>query len=151
MKKTLILLGCPESPVQIPLALYTSHRLREKGFSVTLTANPAAIRLIQVADPEGIYTGELKDLESCLEGLSEGDYEFLVGFVPNDAAAAYLITFAGILNTRTLAVVFERDAGVLEELVDEIMDGSDAEVIAARAHHNPAPLRVRIDRFMEEL
>ncbi|QHN07429.1 DUF1890 domain-containing protein [Methanothermobacter sp. THM-2] len=151
MKKALMILGCPESPVQVSLAIYTSHKLRKKGFSVTLTANPAAIRLVQVADPEGVYTGELTDLDSCLNELSEGDYEFLVGFVPNDAAAAYLATFAGILNAETLAIVFERDAETLEKLVDAVMDGVKADIIAARAHHNPAPLRVRIDRFLEEL
>ena len=151
MKKALMVLGCPESPVQVPIAIYTSHILRKKGFSVTITANPAAIRLVQVADPEGVYTGELTDLDSCLNELSEGDYEFLVGFVPNDAAAAYLTTFAGILNTETLAVVFERDADTLEKLVDAVMEGTEAGIIAARAHHNPAPLRVRIDRFLEEI
>lgn len=151
MKKALMILGCPESPVQVPLAIYTSHKLRKKGFSVTITANPAAIRLVEVADPEGVYTGKLTDLDSCLNELSGGDYEFLVGFVPNDAAAAYLATFAGILNTETLAVIFERDAETLEELIDTVMDGVKAEIIAARAHHNPAPLRVRIDRFLEEL
>lgn len=151
MKKALMILGCPESPVQVPLAIYTSHKLRKRGFSVTITANPAAIRLVEVADPEGLYAGKLRDLDSCLNELSEGDYEFLVGFVPNDAAAAYLATFAGILNTETLAVVFERDAETLEKLVDAVMDGLEAEIIAARAHHNPAPLRVRIDRFLEEL
>jgi len=148
--KVLMVLGCPESPVQIPLAIYTSHKLKKKGFNVTITANPAAIRLVQVADPEGIYTDEIVDIESCINELSEGDYEFLAGFVPNDAAAAYLVTFAEILNTETLAIVFDRDADTLEELVNEIMETTDAEIIAARAHHNPAPLRVRIDRFMEE-
>ena len=38
MEKVLILLGCPESPSQTPLALYTAHKLTKMGFDVTVTA-----------------------------------------------------------------------------------------------------------------
>lgn len=40
--KALILLGCPETPSQTPMSIYASYKLSEKGYDVTIAANPAA-------------------------------------------------------------------------------------------------------------
>jgi len=91
MKKILIFLGCPESLIQTPLALYLSHKLRKKNYRITVTANPAALRLLEVADPARSYLDKTSDLDSTLNGLSKGEYDLLFGFIHNDAALSYFI------------------------------------------------------------
>ncbi len=151
MKKALILLGCPESPSQTPLALYTTYKLKKIGYEVTIASTPSAMKLLEVSDPEGFYVDKKIDIESCLENLEKEDYELLVGFVHKDAAVSYFVTFYSILNTRSLAVVFEKDAELLEKFIKGIEDNTDSKMISARAYHNPTPLRVKIDRAIKEL
>ena len=107
MKKVLILLGCPESPSQTPLALYTTHQLRKLGYEVTVASTPSATKLLEVSDPEEFYVNKKIDLEKCLENINEQDYDLLVGFIHKDAAVSYFVTFYYILNTRSLAIIFE--------------------------------------------
>ncbi len=151
MKKVLIFLGCPESPIQVPLALYTSHRLKKKGYTIMVTANPATLRLLEVADPSESYVSDRLDLDSSLDSLSGEDYDLLVGFIHNDAAVAYFVTFESLLGIRSVAIVFERDAKILEELEKEVKENTNAHIIAARAHHNPTPLKIHLDKFLDEL
>lgn len=47
--KALILLGCPETPSQTPMSIYASYKLSEKGYDVTIAANPAASKLVKVS------------------------------------------------------------------------------------------------------
>ena len=39
--KALILLGCPETPSQTPMAVYAFSKLSKIGYDVTIAANPA--------------------------------------------------------------------------------------------------------------
>ena len=151
MKKVLILLGCPESPSQTPLALYTTHQLRKLGYEVTVASTPSATKLLEVSDPEEFYVDRKIDLEKCLENINEQDYDLLVGFIHKDAAVSYFVTFYYILNTRSLAIIFEKDAELLEKFVNDIKQNTDAIIVSARAYHNPTPLRVKIDRAINEL
>lgn len=151
MKKALIILGCPESPSQTPLALYTAHKLRQMGFDVSVASTPSASKLLEVSDPDEVYITKKIDLETCLEDLEEKDYNLLVGFVHKDAAVSYFVTFYHILNTRSLAIVFEKDPDLLEKFVNDLKENTDATIISARAYHNPTPLRVKIDREFNEL
>ncbi len=151
MKKALILLGCPESPSQTPLALYTSYALKNAGYEVTIASTPSASKLLEVSDPEQFYVNNRVDIESCLENLEENIYDLLVGFVHKDAAVSYFVTFYHILNTKSLAIVFEKDADLLEKFVNDVQENTDADIISARAYHNPTPLRVKIDRAIKEL
>ena len=151
MKKALILLGCPESPSQTPLALYTSYALKNAGYEVTIASTPSASKLLEVSDPEQFYVNNRVDIESCLENLEEKIYDLLVGFVHKDAAVSYFVTFYHILNTKSLAIVFEKDADLLEKFVNDVQENTDADIISARAYHNPTPLRVKIDRAIKEL
>lgn len=52
--KALLLLGCPETPAQTPLAVYASYQLTEMGYDVTIAANPAATKLVRVSDQRNI-------------------------------------------------------------------------------------------------
>lgn len=151
MKKALILLGCPESPSQTPLAIYTAHKLTNMGFEVTLASTPSAMKLLEVSDPDGYYIKNKIDLESCLDTLKEGDYQLLIGFAHKDAAVSYFVTFYYILNTKSIALVFHRDAEMLESFQETIKDNTEAEIVSARAYHNPTPIRVRLDRVLKQL
>jgi hypothetical protein len=151
MKKVLILLGCPESPSQTPLALYTTYKLRKLGYEVTVASTPSATKLLEVSDPEEFYVNQKIDLEKCLENVNEQDYDLLVGFIHKDAAVSYFVTFYYLLNTRSLAIIFEKDVEKLEKFVNDIKQNTDASIVSARAYHNPTPLRVKIDRAINEL
>jgi hypothetical protein len=151
MKKALILLGCPEAPAQTPMAVYAAYKLGNMGYDVTIASNPAAIRLLDVSDPEEQYVKNKIDLESCLENLNEGDYDLLLGFVHKDAAVAFFVTFYHVLNTRSIALIFEKDPAQLEDFEKQVMENTEAQIVSARAYHNPTPLRVKFDRALKEL
>jgi len=151
MKKALILLGCPESPAQTPLAIYTTYRLTEIGYLVTVASTPSAKKLLEVADPDEHYVKNKMDIETCLDGLEEGLYDFLVGFVHKDAAVSYFVTFYHILNSKSLAIVFHREKEKLGFFEKTIKENTEAETITARAYHNPTPIRVRLDRALKKM
>ena len=151
MKKALILLGCPEAPSQTPMAVYSVYKLTKLGYDVTVASTPSAMKLLEVSDPEEFYVKQKIDIESCLEDLAEGSYDLLIGFVHKDAAVSYFVTFYLILNTTSLAVVFEKDRDLLAGFVESISESTDANIVSARAYHNPTPLRVKFDRALKEL
>ena len=149
--KALVLLGCPETPAQTPMAVYVFNKLTKMGYDTTIAANPAASKLVKISDPEGLYNLNLVDLERTLGEIKEGDYDLLVGFVHKDAAAAFFVTFDQILNTKSLALVFSRDADEVEEFVNMIEESESNELITAvRAFHNPSPIKVKFDRAIKE-
>lgn len=151
MKKAIILLGCPESPSQTPLAIYATNKLTCMGYEVTVASTPSAKKLLEVSDPEEHYVKNKIDIETCLDGLEEGAYDFLLGFVHKDAAVSYFVTFYHILNTKSLALVFHRDPEKLKYFENTVKENTEADIAFARAYHNPTPLRVRLDRALEKL
>ena len=149
--KALVLLGCPETPSQTPMAVYVFNKLTKMGYDTTIAANPAASKLVRISDPEGLYNLNIVDLERTLGDIKEGDYDLLVGFVHKDAAASFFVTFDQILQTKSLALVFSRDADEVAEFVTMIEEsGSDAYIAAVRAFHNPSPIKVKFDRAIKE-
>ena len=90
--KALVLLGCPEAPSQTPIGLYASYKLNQMGYDVTVSSNPAAGKILDISDPEGVYVKKRVDIEKCLDEIEEGDYDLLVGFVHKDAAASFFVT-----------------------------------------------------------
>lgn len=151
MKKALILLGCPESPAQTPMSIYTAHKLSNMDYEVTIASTPSAMRLLDISDPEQYYVQNKVDIESCLEQLEPESYDLLVGFVHTDAAVSYFVTFYHILNIKALALVFQRDADLLEKFVQLVKENTDALVVSVRAYHNPTPLRVKFDQAIKNL
>jgi len=151
MKKALILLGCPESPAQTPMAVYVTHKLRNMGYDVTIASTPSAMRLLDVSDPEGYYIDKKIDIESCIENLEEGSFDLLIGFIHRDAAVSYFVTFYHILNILSVAIIFEKDAENLEKFEKDVSENTDARIISARAYHNPTPLKVKFDQAIKEL
>lgn len=151
MKKALILLGCPESPAQTPMAIYITNRLQKMGYEVTTASTPSAMKLIEVGDPEGLYVKNKIDIDSCMDKLDSGTFDLLVGFVHKDAAVSYFVTFNSILNTTSIALIFEKDPEKLEEFEKIISESTNAEIVSARAYHNPTPLRVRFDKTLKKM
>lgn len=151
MKRALVLLGCPESPSQTPMAVYAANKLYELDYDVTVAANPAATKLVKVSDPKKVYVKSIVDLDRCLNDIKEGDYDLLVGFVHKDAAASFFITFYHLLQCESIALVFEKDMELLESYVDMVQENTDAKIVAVKAFHNPTPIRVRFDKVLEEL
>ena len=151
MKKALILLGCPESPSQTPLAIYAANKLKKIGYDVTTASTPSAMKLLEVGDPEELYLKNKVDIDSCIEKLDKGTFDLLVGFIHKDAAVSYFVTFYSILNTKSIAIVFEKDADKLAEFIDTVSENTDAEIVSARAYHNPTPLRVKFDKIIKKL
>ena len=149
--KALVLLGCPETPSQTPMAIYVFNKLTQLGYDVTIAANPAASKLVRISDPEGFYNLNILDLERTLNDIQEGDYDLLVGFVHKDAAASFFVTFEQILQCKSLALVFSRDGDEIAEFVTMIEEsGSNAVIAAVRAFHNPSPIKVKFDRAIKE-
>ena len=149
--KALVLLGCPETPSQTPMAVYVFNTLKKMGYDTTIAANPAAKKLVKVSDPEDFYHLNLVDLERLLGEINPGDFDLLVGFVHKDAAASFFVTFDQILQTKSLALVFSRDADEVAEFVSMIEEsGSEAKIAAVRAFHNPSPIKVKFDKAIKE-
>ncbi len=151
MKKALILLGCPESPSQTPLAIYAAYQLELKGLQVTVAGTPSALKMLEISDPNKQYLKHKTDIESCLDTLEEETYDILLGFAHNDAAVSYFITFYHILQVPAISVVFARDPVLLQELEKEVTETTKARIVSARAYHNPTPLKVRLDQAINEL
>jgi hypothetical protein len=151
MKKALILLGCPESPSQTPMAVYATQKLAKMDYDVTVASTPAASKLLEVSDPDEYYIKNKIDIESSLDNLNEGSYDLLIGFVHRDAAASYFVTFYHILQCESIALVFEKDPELLEEFENIVKENTDAKIVAVKAFHNPTPLRVKFDKALESL
>ena len=65
--------------------------------------------------------------------------------------SSFFVTFDQILNTKSLALVFSRDADEVEEFVNMIEESeSNALITAVRAFHNPSPIKVKFDRAIKE-
>ncbi|WP_414468428.1 DUF1890 domain-containing protein [Methanobacterium sp. ACI-7] len=151
MKKALILLGCPESPSQTPMAVYVTHKFKQMGYEVTTASTPSAMKLLEVGDPEGYYIENKIDIDSCINELEDGMFDVLVGFIHKDAAVSYFVTFNSILNTPSIAIIFEKDMEKLEDFQNMVAESTNATIVSARAYHNPTPLRVRFDKAVKKL
>ncbi|ADP77061.1 conserved hypothetical protein [Methanothermus fervidus DSM 2088] len=146
--KVLIMLGCPEYPIQTPLTIYTSYLLKIKNCKVSIAGNPAALNLVKISDPERRYIDKLLNIDS--HEIEKNKWDYLIGFISNDASATYFITFNEILNVGSLSIVFNEDKKELKELVETIKHNTNSKIIQARARHNPKPLVKKIDAFMDE-
>ena len=71
-RTALLLLGCPEVPVQMGIALYLAGRLEKDGIRVTVAGNPSVIQLARVSDPDQHYVKRVMNLEKAMADLIEG-------------------------------------------------------------------------------
>jgi hypothetical protein len=142
-KSALLVMGCPEVPVQMSMVIYLTHKLKKSGWDVTVAGTNAATKLLKVADPESYYVEKMVDLDRLIADVVEKKYDFDVcfAFMHSDAGMTYGATFSAISRARLFAVVFGKNAEALGESIDY-----PAEKIVAVATHNPAPLKNKIDK-----
>lgn len=139
--KALLLMGCPELPVQTAAALYIANKLNLEGFEVTSAGNKAAISLLLNSDPEKHYIKKVMDLDRCIGAIVEKkmDFDLCFVFIHSDSGISYLATIKSISKAKTIAIIFGKD---IEPLIEA---STDSIIIAAKAVHNPTPLRAQID------
>lgn len=133
----LLLLGCPQVPVQTSVAIYLCHALKAHGILPTIAGTISARKLIDVADPEGHYIGASIDLDACIAAIAEKERDFdqIFVFVHNDGGVSYAGTISAISRGRLIAVVYGEHA---EEVAATIT--FPCEKVVAKAVHNPMPL-----------
>jgi hypothetical protein len=144
-ERALLVMGCPEVPVQMSAVIYLGYKLTKAGLQVTVAGTDAALKLLAVSDPEKHYIKNTIDLDRCIADLAEkrADYDQCFVFMHNDAGMAYGATMSVISRAKLYAVVFGKNALALAESIEY-----PAEKIVAQAVHNPTPLKNRIDRVM---
>ncbi|HNV38006.1 MAG TPA: DUF1890 domain-containing protein [Methanoculleus sp.] len=141
-----MLLGCPQVPVQTSMALYLVHNLAQRGIRPVIAGTPAARKLMEVADPGRHYLEEMTDIDAAIDEITEKrrDFDLCFVFIHNDSGVAYAGTMAYISEARVYALIFGEHA---EDLAGEIE--FPCEVVAAKATHNPMPLKRRLDEVMQ--
>ena len=141
----LLLLGCPQVPVQTSVAIYLCDQLRERGIAPVIAGTGSARRLIEVADPKRRYIGEVVDLDDCIDAIAEKerDFDHAYVFIHNDGGVSYAGTLSAISKARLVGIVYGEHA---DETAAAIT--FPCEVVAAKATHNPMPLIVRLGKVL---
>ncbi len=139
----LLILGCPEVPVQQALALHIAHQFRKRGTRVHAAGNPAVLNLLKVSDPEKRYLPEMQVLENCIKEIVEKkrDARLCVVFAHSDAGITYAATMRHLLpEARLVVIIFGKDPEPLSALAD-----FPCEKIVEKAVHNPMQLKKKIN------
>src|SRR3990170_2958730 len=84
MIKALLLMGCPELPVQTAAALYIANKLNREGFEVIAAGNRAALGLLLNSDPERHYIKKAIDIDRCIADLAEKKNDYDICFAPEN-------------------------------------------------------------------
>ena len=144
-KSALLVMGCPEVPVQMSMVIYLTHKLTRSGWDVTVAGTDAAVKLLKAADPDGYYVKKTVDLDEMIADIVEKkvDFDACFAFMHSDAGMTFGATFSAISKARLFAVVFGKNAEALGESIDY-----PAEKIVAKATHNPNPLKNKIDKVI---
>lgn len=141
-RTALLVMGCPKVPVQTSLVLYLAHRMKKAGVRTIIAGTPSARQLIRVADPDGHYTMEMKDLDATITSLSQGELTITDSyiFVHNDAGVSYAATIQFLTENPVTAIIFGEEA---EQISLEIT--FPCKIIAEPATHNPMSLKKKIE------
>ena len=142
-KNAILVLGCPEVPVQMAIALYMAHNLQKRGTGVLATGNPSVLNLLKVSDPEKHYLPQMMVLEKCIEEIVEKKRicELCVVFAHNDAGIQYAATMRFLMpETRLVLIIFGRTPEVLAETAT-----FPCEKVVDKAVHNPMALKNKIN------
>jgi hypothetical protein len=142
----LVMLGCPQVPIQTSAAVYLVNELNKKGIATAVAGTKAALALLNVADPDRHYLGEEIDLDRCIEVIAENerDFDLCFVFVHNDSGIAYTATMAAISRAKVFAILFGSDAEVLGEEME-----TTCEKVVAKGSHNPLPLKRKLDGVLK--
>jgi len=143
--EALIVLGCPEVPVQQALALYAADRLNDEGYTLTIAGNPSVLNLLRISDPKKMYIRELVELEKCIDELSQEIRRpaLIIAFIHNDAGISYASTIRFLFPGRLVVMIFGRNAEALAADLD-----CSCDLIMEVAVHNPGKLRRKLNQVM---
>jgi len=146
--KVLLMMGCPEIPIQTSIALYLSHKLTNLGFDVTVAGTDAATKLLKVSDSDGYYAKKLVSLDKTLEDIIEKktDFDICFAFMHSDAGMTYATTMSAISQAKMYSIIFGRNAEALAETIE-----FDCEKLVVMDVHNPVRLKNKVDKVMEEI
>jgi len=146
--KVLLMMGCPEVPIQTSIALYLSHKLTNLGFDVTVAGTTAASKLLKVSDSDGYYAKKLVDLDKTIEDIIEKrtNFDICFAFMHNDAGMTYAATMSSISQAKIYSIVFGRHAEELAQTIE-----FDCEKIVTPDVHNPIRLKNKLDKVMGEI
>jgi len=141
-KTALLVLGCPQVPVQTSIALYLINRLKKAGITPVVAGNKAANTLLVVADTDRHYLGEVMDLDRAIALISDGkrDFDLCFVFIHNDAGVSYAATMGAFSKAKLYSLVYGEH---FEDQVKKI--DFSCTTIAAKAVHNPLPLKKALD------
>ena len=144
--RALLVLGCPQVPIQTTAVLYIAGRLKKAGIRTVIAGTPSARLLVKYGDIDGHYIDEIKDLDMIIDAVAEKkeSYPMCFVFIHNDAGISYAATMNSILGGVVHPVIFGSDAEKMSEMID-----FDCEKITAVAAHNPKPLISAIDRVLK--
>jgi len=144
-ESALLMMGCPEVPVQMSIVLYLSNKLAKSGHDVTVAGTDAALKLLKISDPEEHYVTRTIDIDRCIADIVEKkiDFDHCFAFMHSDAGVTYAATVSAISHAKMHAVIFGKNAEELADTVD-----FPSEKIVAKAVHNPMPLKNKIDRVV---
>lgn len=120
-----------------------SHQPAEKGRDNTgCCRNRSANTLLVVSDPDRHYLGEVIDLDRAVALITEKkrDFDQCFVFIHNDAGVSYAATMGAISRAKLYALVYGEH---FDEQVKKIE--FPCTIIAAKAVHNPLPLKKAID------
>ncbi|MBW9221037.1 DUF1890 family protein [Methanothermococcus sp. SCGC AD-155-M21] len=146
--RILVILGCPEPPLLIPSFIYLLNMLKNNRHEVIISANPAALKLIEASDPEKYYLKGV-GFQNIDEGLkNKFDVDGIIGFAHNDPAINYIITYKAVYNEKTFALVFNKD--INQEFVRNLEE-EGVITFTARAFHNPMPVLVKLKNIVNNL
>ena len=107
--KALVLLGCPEAPSQTPIGLYASYKLNQMGYDVTVSSNPAAGKILDISDPEGVYVKKRVDISRDAEEVAE------FADMVESSTDADIIAVRAFHNPNPIKVRFDKYLKTLEE------------------------------------
>jgi hypothetical protein len=138
----LLVLGCPQVPVQTSIALYLINRLKKSGVVPVVAGNKSANTLLVIADPDRHYLGEVMDLDRAVAQISDKkrDFDRCFVFIHNDAGISYAATMGAISKAKLFVLIYGEHYDDLVKQVD-----FPCTIIAAKAVHNPMPLKKAID------
>ncbi len=112
INEALLLLGCPEVPVQMGIGIYTAYKLTKEGLNVSVAGNEAVIKLLRVSDPDRVYVKKVLNLDRTIGDLVEKKINpgLCIVFAHNDAGISYAATAAYIISGRLIVIIFGRNA-----------------------------------------
>lgn len=146
MADALILIGCPQIPVQSPLVLWIADFLRDAGHTPVVAANPSARQLVQTSDPKGRYVSSFVDVDKALNEMADRKcWSLIISLFHNDAGLTYTATAASLSPESVfVSVIFGEHA---YELADEVE--FETETVVAPVTHNTRPLLTKLGEVLE--